>query len=308
MCCTGHGVKVMPESAPRRRESSRKVPAPPAPAEGGGTMTGKLAGRGRPQLTMKPPPPVPPPMPPSVPPGTSISEPHPYPASPPQAPSAPVVSMPGGLHPHPHPLGFQACQESSIIWGVVWHHQPHRPHPHLPCRCKIYLLQVMDIDNITWWHGYMSLFFELWKWVLSGENNDWVQWVSKMIVFLPRVISYDWRNDLKIAKVAYVGTLHRCVAWKAKRHLISWVYRRPTRVVNRRWQWQCRAGLVGKWPLEWPRGTGSVTFRWHIIVESIIWGKFFFGGAFPSSKGRDIRHKRSSTIGLLRRGSVLPSD
>ena len=27
-----------------------------------------------------------------------------------------------------------------------------------------------------------------------------------------------------------------------------------------------------------------------------------------SSKGRDFRHKRSSTIGLLRRGSRLPSD
>ena len=48
--------------------------------------------------------------------------------------------------------------------------------------------------------------------------------------------------------------------------------------------WQCRVGLVGKWPLEWRRGTGSVTFRWHVIVESKIWAKFFFGGAFPSLK------------------------
>ena len=47
---------------------------------------------------------------------------------------------------------------------------------------------------------------------------------------------------------------------------------------------QCRVGLVGKWPLKWRRGTGSVTFRWHVIVESKIWAKFFFGGAFPSLK------------------------
>ena len=70
-------------------------------------------------------------------------------------------------------------------------------------------------------------------------------------------------------------------------------YSRPTKLTN----WQCRVGLVGKWPLKWPRGTGSVTFRWQII-----------GGAFPLLKGGDFRHKRSSTIGLLRRGSRLPSD
>ena len=37
----------------------------------------------------------------------------------------------------------------------------------------------------------------------------------------------------------------------------------------------------------------------------------FSAGHFPYlklSKGRDFRHKRSSTIGLLRRGSRLPSD
>ena len=47
---------------------------------------------------------------------------------------------------------------------------------------------------------------------------------------------------------------------------------------------QCRVVLVGKWPLNWPRGTGSGTFRWQIILESKIWANYFFGGAFPLLK------------------------
>ena len=54
-----------------------------------------------------------------------------------------------------------------------------------------------------------------------------------------------------------------------------------------RWQTgQYRVGLVGKWPLEWPRGTGSVTFRWHIIVESKIGAKVFFRRGITLAESR----------------------
>ena len=59
-------------------------------------------------------------------------------------------------------------------------------------------------------------------------------------------------------------------------------YSRPTTLTN----WQCRVGLVGKWPLKWPRRTGSVTFRWQIIVESKIRGKFFFRRGISLSESR----------------------
>ena len=49
---------------------------------------------------------------------------------------------------------------------------------------------------------------------------------------------------------------------------------------------QCRVELVGKWPLDWPRGAGSVTFGWQIIAERKIWAKVFSAGHFQTRSTR----------------------